>query len=104
MNRKYFKFVLFIVVAYIFLFGSNVSAQTPYYYYYNGTKKYLKLDTTQLFISTIDTIQLNLGLDIKKSNFKRDIFGNRQVKQGYIKRYWQKLTLQNNLQYILPQL
>ena len=89
---KYFKIIFIVAIAFIFLFGSNISAQTPYYYYYNGTKKYLKLDTTQLFISIADTAQLNLDLGIKKSNFKRDISGNRQIKQDYAKRYWQKIN------------
>jgi subtilisin family serine protease len=88
---------MFSFFAFILLCGSVIYAQTPYYYYYKGEKQYLNIDRSKLFISVVDTAQLNLALDIKKSKFLGDIPVNRQVRQEYTKRYWQELTLQNSL-------
>jgi len=88
------KFYLAILTFLIFVRG--ISAQTPYYFYYNGVKQYLNLDQRYVFFSITDTTRFN-RLDIQKSNFRRDIPDAKQVKQGYAKRYWQKLILDDNL-------
>jgi subtilisin family serine protease len=85
------------VIAFVLLFGSNINAQTSYYYYYKGEKQYLDLDKSRLFVSVADTSQLNEILDIQKLKIKRDMPVNRQVRREYSKRYWMELSLPDNL-------
>jgi subtilisin family serine protease len=49
-----------------------------------------------LFI-VADTSQLNLTTDFVRSNFKRDVSTTHQIRQDYTRRYYQKLTLPENL-------
>src|SRR5574344_1949070 len=87
------KNVLMIIILFII---TSIYAQSSYYYY-KGDKQYLLLDKSHLFISVIDTNQVLLDTNIQTSNFKKDISDNKQIYKSYIKRYWQELTLNDNL-------
>lgn len=80
--------LLFIVIC--------INAQSSYYYY-KGNKQILNLDRSHLFMSVIDTNQILLDTNIQRSSFKKDVSDNKQINQSYVKRYWQELTLNDNL-------
>jgi len=74
-----------------------IAAQTPYYYYYQGVKQYLNLDKSRVFVSVVDTTQFNIAGVNTATKFIKDIQVENQVRVDYIKRYWQEMTLQDNL-------
>ncbi|GHT24573.1 hypothetical protein FACS189430_09700 [Bacteroidia bacterium] len=71
-------------------------SQTPYYYYYNGNKQYLVLDTKHAFISVKEAKTL-----IKVDRFKVKSTGlkpyNVKSKSQSSDRFWTELEFEENL-------
>ena len=85
----------------IVLSMANTKAQTPYYYYYNGEKQYLTLDTKHAFLSLKEQ---QLPDSIRQSNsirataFRADNSDKKQyqAKQG-INRFYTRLDFDEQL-------
>ena len=64
----------------LLLFASLVclQAQTPYFYYYNGEKQYLELNTKHVFVSIANenNTKLFISDDAKHEPFRIDIMNN----------------------------
>jgi hypothetical protein len=83
--------MLFIITVFVFsIFGINLNAQTPYFYYYKSEKQYLNLDTQHIFVSFPDTaiLKASLTANIKHKVLRKDISEKMQSKTKY-KRYGQ---------------
>jgi subtilisin family serine protease len=80
----------YIVLLIISLLWMRVYAQTPYFYYYNGERQYLELDTEHVFISTTDSNS------IKYQPLRVDIPEGIQSKTKH-KRFWAQLSFGEKL-------
>jgi hypothetical protein len=77
---------------------ASLYAQTPYFYYYDGNKQYLELDTKHIFVSVADEYTAHLfasdNSDIATYQpFRVDIPEGWQSKTNY-KRFWTMLNLE----------
>jgi len=74
------------------------TTKAPYFFYYNGEKQYLELDTRYMFVSVADEETANsFALDhTKSSSFRIDISEGMRSKTQY-KRYWATLSMDDKL-------
>jgi hypothetical protein len=87
------KKIVFIINIVVFsTFGMNISAQTPYFYYYKGEKQYLDLDTSHIFISVPnENIAGMFASNVRYKTLRADISEKIQVKTTH-KRFWSELV------------
>ena len=82
----------------LFVCMAVLNAQTPYYYYYEGKKQYLELDTKYLFISVSakDTVVSFASEEVDQTPFQVDISVEKQTRTNH-KRFYTKLSFADNL-------
>ena len=82
----------------ILLLGIASNAQSQYFYYYQGQKQYLELDTKHLFVSVLeqDTVYSFASDRIEQTPFRVDIPERVQSKTIH-KRFWTKLSFEENM-------
>jgi subtilisin family serine protease len=88
------------MAAFMFLFVNNINinAQTPYYYYFQGEKQYLALDTKHIFISASDenTAEKVFALcNVKYEPLRIDIPEGKRSKTKQSKRFWSVLSIED---------
>jgi hypothetical protein len=93
MKQKIFFFGLLCLLTVVSLY-----AQTPYFYYYDGKKQYLELDTKYIFVSAADDNTAKLFVSGNLDNathqpFRVDIPEGWQLKTNY-KRFWTTLNFE----------
>jgi hypothetical protein len=91
MLRQMALSALFVSLAFI-----NLSAKTPYFYYYDGEKQYFELDKRYIFVSATD-VKIATDLNIEQQDFRTDISDDTKIKTGYTKRVWTKLEVKDIL-------
>ena len=71
---------------------------TQYFYYYNGEKQYLELDTKYMFVSIADEQIANsfVSDNVKPASFRIDLSEGMRSKTQF-KRYWATLKVEGNL-------
>ena len=92
------KKLLFVVA--IALFSANLNAQTPYYYYYQGEKLYLSLNTEYIYLSLQEPKMPDdiLQRDITYVGLKSDGVDRKEYQNNKgINRYWTTLHLNEKL-------
>jgi len=75
------------VIAIVLLFTiKSINAQTPYYYYYEGEKQYLTLDTTKLNIKVLGEVPLGQSYIKSYKNLQKNLIRIelKTEKQSYI--------------------
>ena len=96
------KKVCFILSLFV-LFGLSLNAQqetlqAKQFYYYKGEKQYLELDTRFIFVSVADekAADIFFANNLTRQPLRVDITNKMQSETGY-KRFWTKLSLEDNL-------
>ncbi|MCL2130867.1 MAG: S8 family serine peptidase [Lentimicrobiaceae bacterium] len=76
----------------------GLNAQTPYFYYYNGQKQYLELDTRYVFVSVSESDTANAVVvgKLHQNALRADIPATVQSRTQY-KRFWAELSVEDSL-------
>jgi len=110
---KQFKTLLCICFG-MFVFNSfvlgqsNQSAQDSYFYYYQGEKQHLELNTEYILVSSIDPdklnnnnfrsqIQIEKASEISIDDFSKTLLSPNNFKRKHDTRYFQELELKQNI-------
>jgi hypothetical protein len=88
---------IIILLGFIFICSIQVNAQINYFYYYQGKKQYLELDTKHIFVSVADKNMIDMvEPNIKKMPILADIPEKVQSRNNR-KRFWTRLSIENDL-------
>ena len=77
-----------------------LNAQTPYFFYYDGEKQYLELDTRHFFISVTDETTVSrafASFDAKHEPLRIDIPEGKLTRTNQNRRFWSVLSFENRL-------
>ena len=92
------KKLLFILG--VMLLCSVLTAQTPYFFYQQGERLYLELDTRYAFISVANNnanmIRAFAANGAMQNPLRADVLGSMHLQSGH-KRYWTILNFENEL-------
>ena len=86
------------LIGLLLLASITLNAQTPYFYYYNGEKQYLELNTEHIFISIPnENINERVFSSMKHEPLRSDIPKGKLSRTKQTKRFWTTLSFENKL-------
>ena len=89
------------IIGLLFFVLVNLYAQTPFFYYYQGERQYLELDTRYVFISISDeSIMNSRAFSVPNARFeplRTDIPERKRTRADQSRRYWSILSFEERL-------
>ena len=86
------------LIGLLLLASITLNAQTPYFYYYDGKKQYLELNTEHIFISMPnENLNERVFSSMKHEPLRSDIPKGKLSRTSQNKRFWTTLSFENKL-------